>query len=197
MCKGLVLFVHLFLLLLKKHMIKLECTLLLIYSTASIYSCILCGVWTNILQEKLTIDDLQVHKQKVSNFHSSSKEYIQTKYIHIKFRNHKRLLHNKLKTKDFKHQFLGHGSPSTISISLGRGGFAFLALVGVLGLGLDDCGLSGVDGGLLCGSSSSDDVQRKGETSSIGDGGLIGIQAGSSNDSEDDGDLGDITSLPL
>ena len=37
----------------------------------------------------------------------------------------------------------------------------------------------------------------KGETSSLGDGGLIGIQAGSSDDSEEDGDLGDITSLPL
>ena len=62
------------------------------------------------------------------------------------------------------HHFFGHGSPSTISLSFGRGGFC---LVGPrerpgdgCGLGLEDCGLSGVEGGMLSGSSSSssDDV---------------------------------------
>ena len=40
-------------------------------------------------------------------------------------------------------------------------------------------------------------MQRKRETSSIRDGGLIGIQVGSYDDSDEDGDLGGITSLPL
>ena len=105
-----------------------------------------------------------------------------------------------IKSKDYnllQHHCLGHGSPSTTFLSLGRGGFNFLVLDDGLGLGFEDRGLSRGAGGLYCGSSSSEEVQIKGETSSIGDGGLLGIQAGSSNDSEEVGDFGDITSLPL
>ena len=54
-----------------------------------------------------------------------------------------------------------------------------------------------MEGGSFGGSSSSDEVQINGETSSLGDGCLTGIQAVSSDDSEDDGDCGDITALPL
>ena len=69
-----------------------------------------------------------------------------------------------MKSKDNNlqlHQCLGHGSPSTTSLSFGRGRFDFLVLDD--GLGLDDCGLSGVAGGLFCGTSSSEEVQRKGK----------------------------------
>jgi hypothetical protein len=136
-----------------------------INSTASTYVCMLCGVWTNILQDPvqmMLIDDLQVNKQDVIIHHSSQKEYKLIKYhkstfIHH-FRNYKRLLHNKMKLKDYKHHCLGHGSPSTIFLSLGRGGFVFFVLVDVLGLGLEDCGLSGVEGGSFGGSSSSEEV---------------------------------------
>lgn len=116
-----------------------------------------------------------------------------TKYCYIN------RLHQKITSKDNYlnlHQRLEHGSPITTSLVFGRGGFDLLVLGG--GLGIDDCGLSGVAGGLFCGSSSSDDVQRKRETSSLGDGGWIGIQGfGSSDDSDEDGDLGGITPLPL
>lgn len=66
-----------------------------------------------------------------------------------------------------------------------------------LGRGLDDCGLSGVEGGALGALSSSKEVHINGDTSSLRDGGLTGIQAGCSDDSEDDGDFGDITAFPL
>lgn len=41
-------------------------------------------------------------------------------------------------------------------------------------LGREHWGLSGVEGGLLCSSSSSEDVQRNGDTSFL-EGGRIGI----------------------
>ena len=70
----------------------------------------------------------------------------------------------RVETINLTHHFLGQGSASTTSLSFGRGGF-----LGVRprdrpgdghGLGLDDCGLSGVEGGMFGGSSSSssDDV---------------------------------------
>lgn len=46
-----------------------------------------------------------------------------------------------------------------------------------LGGRLDDCDLSGVAGGALGALSSSDEVHMNGDTSSLGDGGLTGIQA--------------------
>lgn len=117
---------------------------------------------------------------------------------HMTTQDYKRLLHQQTTNKDNNqslNQCLGHGRPKTTSLFFGRGGFDFLVLGG--GLGLDDCGLSGVAGGLFCGSSLSDDVKIKGETSSLG-GGWIGIQGlGSSDDYDEDGDLGDITALPL
>ena len=58
------------------------------------------------------------------------------------------------------HHFLGHGSPRTTSLSLGRGEFLFFGPSDGPsdGHGLDDCSLSGVEGGTLGGSSSSEEV---------------------------------------
>ena len=105
-------------------------------------------------------DDWQSNETRnLKDFHSSFKEY---KDPTSTGQNTKELTSQP--THLHLHHFFGHGSPSTISLSLGRGGLCF---VGPrerpgdgCGLGLEDCGLSGVEGGLLSGSpsSSSDDV---------------------------------------
>ena len=127
-----------------------------------------CGVWPNILQDQMINDDCCCHLTNNANIQDIIGSFIihlGQKFTNQKvtpthhFQSNKTLLHKQMKSKDNNlqlHQCLGHGSPSTTSLSFGRGGFDFLALDA--GLGLDDCGLSGVTGGLFCGSSSSEEV---------------------------------------
>ena len=90
-------------------------------------------------------------KDRTGSFIIQTCQRLQTKvFPQITSQENKILLHQQIKSKDNNqqlHQFLGHGSPITTSLYFGRGEFDFLVLDA--GLGLDDCGLSGVAGGLF------------------------------------------------